>query len=131
MVKGMEPDKKSKIRTGKAGEDIAAEYLAKSGLRILDRNFRFGRFGEIDIIAAEGEYLCFTEVKTRTGIGFGYPSEAVVQKKQKSIRSLAQIYLKLHNLKDAYVRFDIVEVIVRRNAESLETVSVNLIKNAF
>lgn len=55
---------------GKAGEDIAANYLEREGLKILERNYRFER-GEIDIIAEEGDELVFVEVKARRSTTFG------------------------------------------------------------
>ena len=79
---------------GNVGEQIAAEYLVKNGFKILDRNFRYGRFGEIDIIAVENEYICFIEVKTRTSSLFGTPIEAVGYEKRKKIKALAWTYIK-------------------------------------
>lgn len=95
---------------GFLGEDYAANYLENHNFNILERNFRFGKFGEIDIIALENEYICFIEVKTRTSILFGMPSESVNTNKQKKIKSLAQIYLKRKRLLNTNIRFDIIEV---------------------
>ena len=64
------------IQLGALGERIAAAYLTDAGLRVLDRNWRC-REGELDIVAREGDALVFCEVKTRRGIGFGHPVEAV------------------------------------------------------
>ena len=54
-------------QTGNAYEQMAAEYLQKKGMIILDRNFRRGRNGEIDIVGRDGKYLVFVEVKYRSG----------------------------------------------------------------
>lgn len=54
-------------QTGNVYEQIAADYLEKQGMRILERNFRRGRNGEIDIIGRDGKYLVFVEVKYRAG----------------------------------------------------------------
>jgi len=116
---------------GKIGEDIAADYLLKNGLIILDRNFRSGRFGEIDIIAAENEYICFIEVKTRTSILFGTPIEAVGYEKRKKIKALAWIYLKYKNLGEKNMRFDIVEVTGKRKDEEFIPEHINLVRSAF
>lgn len=116
---------------GSEGEDFAAEYLEKNGLGIICRNFRFGRLGEIDIIAREAEYICFVEVKTRSSQRFGSPSEAVDLRKQMKIRQLAMIYLKKFNMTDSFIRFDIIEVMGSKNSGVFKPSSVNLIRNAF
>lgn len=51
-------------QTGNVYEQMAADYLEKQGMRILERNFRRGRNGEIDIIGRDGKYLVFVEVNT-------------------------------------------------------------------
>jgi len=121
---------KNKKILGNSGETMAAQYLSQHGYKIVDRNFRFANFGEIDIIARENEYICFIEVKTRSGVSFGMPCESVNRKKQDNIKKLAYIYLKSHNLKNENIRFDIVEVLVSGPEPALVT-EINLIKNAF
>jgi putative endonuclease len=116
---------------GSEGEQIAAEYLEKNGFCILERNFRSGRFGEVDIIASEGEYICFIEVKTRTQSTFGTPAEAVGTAKMQKIRSLAWIYLKQKGMGERYMRFDIVEVTGRRSDNGFIPEKINLIRGAF
>lgn len=91
-------------------EDIAAAFLSQKGYRILERNYHT-RLGEIDIIATEGNYLCFVEVKYRSNLGFGYPSEAVDKRKQKKIIESALIYIKSKCLLGQAYRFDVVEII--------------------
>ena len=66
---------------GKRGEVVACKYLQSNGYRILEKNYKT-HIGEIDVIAEDGETLCFIEVKTRSGDGYGLPSEAVTLKKQ-------------------------------------------------
>jgi putative endonuclease len=61
---------------GRTGEQVAAEYLERAGLRVLDRNWRSAT-GEIDIVATERRVLVVCEVKTRSGTGFGTPLEAI------------------------------------------------------
>ena len=119
------------IEFGRTGEQIAADYLEKNGFTILEKNFRSGRYGEIDIIASEREYICFIEVKTRTGNAFGTPAEAVGASKQHKIRSLAWIYLKQKGLGERYMRFDIIEVTGRRGNKGFMTENINLIRSAF
>jgi len=121
----------NKREFGKRGEQIAADYLREIGFEILETNFRSGRYGEIDIIAAEKEYICFIEVKTRTGSLFGTPAEAVNHAKREKIRKLAWIYLKQKKIGERDIRFDIVEVTGRRINGSFLPEKINLIRGAF
>ncbi len=121
----------NKREFGGMGEQLAADYLAGIGFSILERNFRSGRFGEVDIIAAEKEYICFIEVKTRTGDLFGTPAEAVGPSKRQKIRSLAWSYLKYRNLGEQNMRFDIVEVKGKNIDDKFVLQNINLIRSAF
>ncbi len=69
---------KDKDELGRHGEQLAAEYLERAGLRILDRNWRC-ETGELDIVAPEQRVLVVCEVKTRSGLRYGSPLEAVSQ----------------------------------------------------
>lgn len=122
--------KKDKRLTGSLGEDIVAIYLERNGFVIVERNFRFKRFGEIDIIARENEFLCFIEVKCRTSNAFGTPSEAVTQSKQENIRKLACIYMNSRNLSNEYLRFDVAEVMLCSKVGKHKA-EINYIRNAF
>ena len=84
---------------------------------ILDKNFRC-KIGEIDIIAREGNYICFIEVKTRYGDLFGSPCEAVTYSKQQRISKVAQIYIMKKRLYRFFCRFDVIEVILNKNDDS-------------
>ncbi len=100
-----------KDAVGRFGEDLAADYLGDAGLRILERNWRC-RDGELDIVAVDGEVLVFVEVKTRSGVGFGDPAEAVNRAKVSRLRRLAVRWLVEHD--DTYwpqLRFDVVAVV--------------------
>jgi putative endonuclease len=97
---------------GAHGERIAAAYLVRAGLRVLDRNWRC-REGELDIVAREGPALVFCEVKTRRALGFGHPVEAVTPAKQRRLRLLAQRWLAAHDEHAPDLRFDVVGVLVR------------------
>ena len=105
---------------GSLGERIAATYLTDAGLRLLDRNWRC-REGELDIVAREGDALVFCEVKTRRGIGFGHPVEAVTAAKQRRLRTLAHRWLAAHDEHAPDLRFDVVGVLVRRSQPALVT----------
>lgn len=98
----------NKRQTGTAYEIKAEEYLIEKGYRILERNFQ-NRSGEIDIIAKDGEYFCFIEVKYRTTNDFGSPFEAVDIRKQKQIRKVAAYYLMKQKLSEwTPCRFDVI-----------------------
>lgn len=116
---------------GKIGEDKAARYLIENGFEILDRNFRSGRFGELDIIATEGNYLCFIEVKTRTSSLYGSPIEAVNYAKREKIKALAWIYVKFKKLGERNMRFDIVEVTGIRIHDEFKVNNINLVRSAY
>ena len=108
------------LELGSLGEHIAATYLTDVGLRVLDRNWRC-REGELDIVAREADALVFCEVKTRRGIGFGHPVEAVTPAKQRKLRTLAQRWLAAHDEHAPDLRFDVVGVLVRPDRPALLT----------
>ncbi len=111
LIGKMEVNTKTKMRLGKIGEDKACEYLEKKAYIIMERNFRC-KTGEIDIIACREEQLCFVEVKTRSSIEYGFPSEAVDRKKRKNILCSAKCYLMQNTRFENYkYRIDIIEVL--------------------
>ena len=88
-------------QTGNVYEQMAADYLEKQGMRILERNFRRGRNGEIDIM----------EVKYRSGDEKGNAAEAVTTAKQRTICRVADYYRYLHHYgEDTWVRYDVVAI---------------------
>ena len=95
---------------GSAGEDAACAYLLKKGWTILGRNVRAGR-NEIDIIAKKRKLIAFIEVKRRSGLGFGRPSEAVNFEKQRHIAQAAALYMQENGLENANIRFDVIEIL--------------------
>lgn len=110
---------------GKTGEDAAAVFLKGKGCRILERNFKC-RLGEVDIVACDGETICFVEVKTRSSEDFGLPQEAVSRQKQTQISKTALHYLKTKKLFEKSARFDVVSVLYKGSVPKID-----LIKNAF
>jgi putative endonuclease len=98
------------ITFGRRGERVAARFLRSLGYRILARNHR-NRFGEIDLIAADGETLVFVEVKTRRSHTAGAPFEAVDRIKQRQLTRAALAYLGRHRLHDRSARFDVVGIV--------------------
>ena len=101
---------------------MAAEFLRNQGLRILEKNFRC-RNGEIDLIARDGKYLVFIEVKYRKNQGSGSPFAAVGKQKQRTIIKVALFYLIRHGFQDDIpCRFDVV---------GIDGEEIRWIKNAF
>ena len=115
-----------KDAVGRFGEDVAVRHLEAAGLEILDRNWRC-RDGELDIVARDGETLVFCEVKTRSGVAFGTPEEAVGTAKVARIRRLAARWLADHRPPPAPLRFDVVAVLRTRSAP----LAVTHIRDAF
>lgn len=101
----------NKRQTGADQEVLAAVWLEKQGLRILEKNYRC-RQGEIDLIARDGRYLVFVEVKYRKGIHTGHPSEAVDLRKQRKISRAALYYCYEHRIPETQAcRFDVVSIL--------------------
>lgn len=92
---------------GRVGEQAAAEYLERTGMRILARNWRCSA-GEIDIVAAERRVFVVCEVKTRSGTRYGTPLEAITRAKQRRLRHLAVCWLGAHGVLFDEVRIDAV-----------------------
>ncbi len=101
----------SNIQKGKYGENLAAEYLTKNKYQIIDRNYKYSRYGEIDIIAlSPDKELCFIEVKTRTNDKFGTPMEAITKNKLLKIFASMQNYLAKVEFKYKKTRIDAISI---------------------
>ena len=112
----------NKRRTGGCYEAAAAAYLEKQGLVILRKNYRC-RSGEIDLIARDGRYLVFIEVKYRRNAAYGTPAEAVNLRKQQKICKVADYYRMKHRVSDGQAcRFDVVAIQGR---------NIRLVRDAF
>ncbi len=100
---------------GAYGERVAVRFLEGSGIEVLDRNWRC-RFGEIDIVARDGESLVICEVKTRRSVAFGPPVEAVTPTKAARLRRLAGAWLAAHpgHAGTSQLRIDVLGVLVPR-----------------
>jgi len=111
---------------GDLGERLAAEFLEKSGFRIVERNFRC-RFGEMDLIILSRNLLIFVEVKTRRSFRYGLPSEAVNKRKQSNYYLLASYYTRFQDLGNLSCRFDVIEVMFKPDGSH----DINHIADAF
>ena len=116
-------------KIGERGEKVAADFLYRKGYTLLEKNYRT-RTAEIDIIAKEGDCICFVEVKTRTTLKKGLPKESVHNLKQQKLISGASFYLKEKRLNNQRVRFDVVEIFFT-NGTPDKNPKITLIKNAF
>ena len=92
------------------GEDHAAKHIASLGYRVVKRNFRYGRVGEIDIVAYDGECLVFIEVKARQDYSHGPPEAAIDARKQSQLKRVAKMYYYVNSIAEAVCRFDVIAV---------------------
>lgn len=97
------------LKTGRAGEDAAAEFLRTKGLKVVVRNWRSGGL-ELDLICRDGDTLVFVEVKTRGRGSLGRPSDGLGGAKQAKLARAASLYLSETDSWDAACRFDLVSV---------------------
>lgn len=112
---------------GDKGEEYAVKYLKKHKCSIVARNYR-QKYGEIDIIAENKEYIIFVEVKTRHENSMTKGLDAVDKRKQLRLIKTASAFLS-ENSVEKYCRFDVCEVYV--NSDNLKLVKINYIKDAF
>jgi putative endonuclease len=120
------PKSSRNISFGDRGEALAAEFLVRNGYRLVAGNFKVpvGRngkgvqvTGEIDLIALDGETLCFIEVKTRRSDEFAPVITNVDLRKQRQIIRTAKVYRKIFGIRDIKYRFDVVTVLMPKHAE--------------
>ena len=112
----------NKRQLGTDYEILACKYLEDKGYKIIERNYRCYK-GEIDIIAKDGDYIVFVEVKYRTKNSFGYSAEAVNVHKQQIIYKVAQNYLcRYYKNIEPPCRFDVI---------AIDDMNINHIFNAF
>ena len=111
---------------GEVGERLAADFLRRSGYKILRRNCRT-RLGEIDIVARDGDEVVFVEVKTRSSKSWGLPEDAISAAKRRKISRAAIAFADRHRLRERALRFDVVAVLLEEGREP----QVRLYKDAF
>ena len=121
---------------GRIGEKIAAKFLKRNGYKILEKNSKQS-YNEIDIIAADRNYLVFVEVKTRSVneeslyLPYGTPAEAVTRGKQRRTVAAAQSYI--YNNKNKHTkkqpRMDVIEIYLSK--ETQKAIKINHIIDAF
>lgn len=126
----------SHLAVGKRGEELAAAYLEQAGLRIVAANFvipvgrsRLGALinAEIDLVAYDGETLCFIEVKSRMSDWFAPPEANVDRRKQRQVVRAARSYRRMFDLLKAPYRYDVVTVVL--STEGKQSADVQLLRN--
>ena len=100
----------AKDELGRHGEQLAVDYLREQGYVVLSRNWRC-RDGELDVVVTDRTRLVVVEVKTRSGIAFGAPADAVTPHKAIKIRRATQAWLAAHRIKWCEIRFDVVAIV--------------------
>ncbi len=113
---------------GAWGEAVAAEYLRRRKYEIVASRYHC-RFGEIDLIARNREFLVFVEVKLRKNGNFAAPAEFVDRRKQDRIRITASLYLQSHPMQ-LQPRFDVIEIYAPDGAETVRP-EIHHIEDAF
>jgi putative endonuclease len=101
-------DRKNNSADGLKAEALAAEFLARQGLEVLERNFcvKGGNRGEIDLVARQGELIVFVEVRLRRSGAFGGAAFSITKEKQRKLAAAARHWLAQHGLQPC--RFDCV-----------------------
>ena len=115
-----------KREIGDIGEEMAVKKLKKLGYKIIERNFSC-KMGEIDIIAKDGEYLVFVEVRLRTRSDYGRAAETVDKYKQKRIIKTAELYMLKTSSSFLPSRFDVVAI----SQDEKGKYEIEVIKDAF
>ena len=118
------------VSIGNIGEEAAVQALKKRGYKIIERNYRT-KMGEIDIIAKDGEYTVFVEVRLRKSNAFGSPADTIDERKQQKIIKAAQMYAVKNDIYDTPMRFDAVLINAETDGEKLVNEEIQIIKNAF
>lgn len=119
---------RNRQEAGQAAESAAADYLLNRGYTLISRNWRC-RSGEIDLIMEDGTTLVFIEVRSRTAPSrYGTAVEAISPRKCRQVRATASVYLRMHNVDNRPVRFDVAAVTFGPGGEVVE---LRYLPNAF
>ena len=107
-------------KTWDTWELIAIEYLQKNGYKILDTNFKFGRFWEVDVIASKNDLTVFMEVKYRTNTRFGTPEESLTPHKLYKCKKTVEYYCKKNRIDFEMIRFDAITILRQEKSHRLK-----------
>ncbi|HUS11092.1 MAG TPA: YraN family protein [Pyrinomonadaceae bacterium] len=126
------------LELGRRGEELAAAYLEQAGYRIVAANFSLpvgrNRIGavinvEVDLVAYEGETLCFVEVKARLSDWFAPPQANVDRRKQRQIVRAAKMYRRMFGLTGEPFRYDVVSVVLPPAENRTAEFEIQLLRN--
>lgn len=106
-------------KTGDQWEVIAIKYLQSHDYKIRDTNFKFWRFGEIDIIAQKWERVYFIEVKYRTHLWYGHPEEAIIPQKLRKCLKTMQFYCKRNSISLENIQFDVLAILKQESSHQV------------
>jgi len=124
--------KKSKLLTdrehlGRWGEKRCEKFLKRKGLKKLARNFSC-RTGEIDLVMVDADStIVFVEVRTKADSDFAAPEDSITKPKKTRLLRTARYFLATNNIENRPYRFDIVAIVLNKNARS----EIKHYKNAF
>ena len=128
----------SHIELGRRGEELAVAYLQQAGYRIVAANFAIpvgrNRVGapivvEMDLVAYDGDTLCFIEVKARSSDWFAEPQVNVDRRKQRQIARAARAYRRMFGLEGARYRYDVVTVVIPGDLKPSISPDIQLLRN--
>ena len=100
-----------RLRLGNWGERVARNFLVEKGYSVLEIGFR-SAWGEVDIVAGDGEELVFVEVRTRRGAALGTPEESVTRTKARRLIAAAQSYMEERDVASADWRIDLISIVL-------------------
>lgn len=128
----------TRLELGRRGEELAAAYLLQAGYRIVAANFSVpvgrNRAGalinvEMDLVAYEGDVLCFIEVKSRASDWFAPPEANVDRRKQRQIARAARAYRRMFDLVGAPYRYDVITVVLPAETDRSGDWDIQLLRN--
>ena len=111
---------KSTHDIGSEGEEIAVKFLLSKDYRIVERNFYFGKLGEIDIIAYDQDELVFLEVKYSKNLKYGFPESRVTTQKKKKLRKAAEGWMMKNDVYDQPCRIDVIAILSQNGKQDIE-----------
>ncbi len=118
------------ISKGKSGENLASKYLLKKGFQIVEKNFRFGKFGEIDIVCKKDDLLVFVEVRSKTNLNRGTPEESITDfKREKILKSAKYFLMKNPQYNNFNIRFDFIGI--KLKGKIFKKIEIEHIENVF
>jgi putative endonuclease len=125
-VTGENSKGKQNARVGNRGEELAAAFLERNGIAVIERNYRC-KGGEVDIVAKDGNTLVFIEVKSRKNLAYGVPQLAVTPFKQRQISKAALTWLGRNHQHEKPARFDVIAILLDSEYQH----RIEHIRNAF